>query len=335
MSKIQIENPIVPLETSFINKYLPYANPTHVVVYIYALGLCYSNRPADNKAIAEALDILESDVIKAWKYWMKKGLISIGEDGSVTFLSSFESAAPEKGVEAEGGAQSGESDNPQPSRRDIPMNEITKKLQDDAAFSETLKMAQMIWGAPLSPAELKTIYSLVEWYSFSNEVLLILIEYCAYDARTKNAKYLESVAEGWYKDGVSTPKEAEKVLKRREKERTMISKCAKIFGLSRAFSDREAEYIASWTNDFQMSEAMIKEAYARTTLNTGKLSFQYMNKILSSWHADGIKTLAALKEAEGARKKPPREAAKRSASYDFDEIERLEFERRMKKKESE
>lgn len=333
MSKIQIENPIVPLETSFINKYLPFANPTHVVVYIYALGLCYSNKPADNKSIAEALDILESDVIKAWKYWRKKGLISIGEDGSVTFLSSFSPSAPEKKAIADGESDADAAE-AQPQRRDIPMNEITKKLENDAAFSETLKMAQMIWGAPFSPAELKTIYSLVEWYSFSNEVLLILIEYCSYDGKTKNAKYLESVAEGWHKDGIVTAKDAEKVLKRREKERTMVSKCAKIFGLSRAFSDRETEYIAAWTNDFQMSEAMIKEAYARTTLNIGKLSFQYMNKILSSWYSDGIKTLAALKEAEGARKKP-REAAPKNTRYDFDEIERLEFERRMKKTQGE
>ena len=96
MAKIEIANPIVPIELNFINKYLPQANPTHVMVYVYALGLCYSNKQSDNASIAEALDILESDVIKAWKYWVKKGLVSLGLDGTVTFLSTHSEPIDEK-----------------------------------------------------------------------------------------------------------------------------------------------------------------------------------------------------------------------------------------------
>ena len=98
MAKIEIANPIVPIELNFINKYLPQANPTHVMVYIYALGLCYSNKQSDNASIAEALDILESDVIKAWKYWVKTGLVSLGLDGTVTFLSTHCEEQAEKEI---------------------------------------------------------------------------------------------------------------------------------------------------------------------------------------------------------------------------------------------
>ena len=70
-----------------------------------------------------------------------------------------------------------------------------------------------------------------------------------------------------------------------------------------------------------------------TTLNTGKLSFQYMNKILSSWSQEGIKTISALKEAESARKGANNKSkpAKDDSGYDFDDIERLALERRMKR----
>ncbi|MCD8048622.1 MAG: DnaD domain protein [Clostridia bacterium] len=327
MAEIEIMNPIIPLESSFIENYLPSANPTHVAVYIYVLNLCYRNKPRDNAAIASALDILESDVIKAWKYWHKVGLISIDENGSITFLSSQNAAKPEKPKSAKI-APKPET----PVRRDIPMDEITKRVESDKALSETLSMAQMIWGRPLTGSEIKVIYSILDWYSFSNEVLLMLLEYCAADEKTKSMKYLESTAEGWAADGITSVKAAEKVLKKKEKERTMLKKCAAMFSLERAFSDREAEYIANWTNTFGMSEAMIKEAYARTTVNTGKLSFPYMNKILESWHKSGIKTIAALKEAEGTRGGKP---AKQQSNYDFDDIERREFERRMKKNDGE
>lgn len=340
MAKIEISNPIVPIELNFINKYLPQANPTHVMVYIYALGLCYSNKQSDNASIAEALDILESDVIKAWKYWVKKGLVSLGLDGTVTFLSTHceEPAPKEEKSEKEAPVKQPvkppvEQDTiAKPVRRSVSMEEIKAKMEIDNSFSNMLKMAQLIWEKPFTQTEIKALYSFMEWYSFSNEMLTMLVEYCALEEKTKNIKYMEAVAENWANDGITTLKMAEKILNKKQKEVSMLKKCSQIFGLGRAFSDREIQYISEWTTTLGMSEAMIKEAYNRTTTNTGKLSFQYMNKILSSWAHDGIKTLTALKEAESVRKAAGKGQAKGSASnYDFDEIERLELERRLRK----
>lgn len=324
MAKIELPNPIIPLDVSFIEKYMPRANPTHVTVYIYALAMCYQNKPSDNASIAAALDILESDVIKAWKYWMKTGLISVSEDGEVTFLPSPREAVKPAKTQPKPQVQS------EPKRRDVPMDEITKKVESDKALADTLKMAQLIWGKPLTQSEIRLMYSILEWYSFSNEVLLMLVEYCAADEKTKSSKYMEAVAEGWARDGVTSVKAAEKVLRKKEKERSMLKKCAQMFSVGRAFSEREAEYIASWTTDLGMNESMIKEAYARTTLQTGKLSFPYMNKILESWAKSGIKTMSALKDSEGSRKGAKNQPVT-SSNYNYDDIERLEMERRMKK----
>ncbi len=340
MAKIEISNPIVPIELNFINKYLPHANPTHVMVYIYALGLCYSNKQSDNASIAEALDILESDVIKAWKYWVKKGLVSLGLDGTVTFLSTHCEEPVPKEEKSEKEAPVKQPVKPpveqdtiaKPVRRSVSMEEIKAKMEIDNSFSNMLKMAQLIWEKPFTQTEIKALYSFMEWYSFSNEMLTMLVEYCALEEKTKNIKYMEAVAENWANDGITTLKMAEKILNKKQKEVSMLKKCSQIFGLGRAFSDREIQYISEWTTTLGMSEAMIKEAYNRTTTNTGKLSFQYMNKILSSWAHDGIKTLTALKEAESVRKASGKGQAKGSASnYDFDEIERLELERRLRK----
>ncbi|MBQ3109666.1 MAG: DnaD domain protein [Clostridia bacterium] len=339
MAKIEIANPIVPIELNFINKYLPEANPTHVMVYIYALGLCYSNKQSDNASIAEALDILESDVIKAWKYWVKTGLIALGEDGTVTFLSTNVEERSEKAEvpdapkeEPKAKAKGFAEETKKTSKRDIPMEEITEKMGIKKGFSDTLSMAQLIWEKPFTPTEIKMLYSFMDWYSFSSEVLTMIVEYCALEEKTKNIKYMEAVAESWANEGITTMKMAEKIINKKQKELSMLKKCAQIFSLGRAFSDKEANYISEWTNTFGMSEAMIKEAYARTTINTGKLSFQYMNKILSSWSKDGIKTLAALKEAEGSRKNAQKTQQQgTSSNYDFDEIERLALAKRLKK----
>jgi len=43
-------------------------------------------------------------------------------------------------------------------------------------------------------------------------------------------------------------------------------------------------------------------AYEKTCLNTGALNWNYMNKILTSWHAAGFKTVEQIKN--GDRKAP-------------------------------
>lgn len=47
-------------------------------------------------------------------------------------------------------------------------------------------------------------------------------------------------------------------------------------------------------NVFGFSDEMVNEAYQITLNATGKLAFQYMNKILESWHSKGITTTEQL-----------------------------------------
>ena len=59
-------NKSVPLPMEFINKYMISANATYVKVYLYGLAKCYEGEEdVSNATIAEALDILETDVSKA------------------------------------------------------------------------------------------------------------------------------------------------------------------------------------------------------------------------------------------------------------------------------
>ena len=63
-------------------------------------------------------------------------------------------------------------------------------------------------------------------------------------------------------------------------------------------------------------------AYERTCLNTGGLSWAYMNKILVSWHNAGLHTLAQI--SAGDRKKPtPRGATGQPGQAELDAIAKL------------
>ena len=66
---------------------MPKAHPPYVMVYLYAYShISNGDTSLTNQSIAEVLDLLESDVIRSWKYWQKQGLITLSENGNVHFL---------------------------------------------------------------------------------------------------------------------------------------------------------------------------------------------------------------------------------------------------------
>lgn len=69
------------------------------------------------------------------------------------------------------------------------------------------------------------------------------------------------------------------------------------FGISdRSLTPREREYIATWFDTYQFDLPLIEYAYEITVERTGKLAFGYLNKILASWHQNGIRTIEEAKQ---------------------------------------
>ena len=64
-----------------------------------------------------------------------------------------------------------------------------------------------------------------------------------------------------------------------------------------SLTQAEERYAKSWL-EMGISEELIGLAYEKTCVNTGGLSWPYMNKILSSWHAAGYKTAADVQNQD-------------------------------------
>ena len=89
---------------------------------------------------------------------------------------------------------------------------------------------------------------------------------------------------------------------------------------------KEKEYIEAWTSTYAMPMEVITRAYeiAIKYIETPRMS--YINKILSGWNENGIRTLEAVDaaDAEFEKKKSsggkPKETAapQQAASYDID-----------------
>ena len=311
----------LPLATAFIDKYMPGANPTYVMVYLYGLRLCYSaGADADNKKIAADLDILETDVCKAFKYWESLGIVK--DTGNGLEFMDLTIDTPE----------------PKPQKPRYKSSEIARMINENTDVKHLIKHAEDIFGNTLSANETATLLSFYDWLGLPVEVILMLLEHCASLHKT-SMRYAEKIAVAWSNDGIDTIEKAKEHLKYFEKREKLSRSFKKLFGIvGRNLSDAEYAHIIQWTENMKMETAVIKAAYEKTVSKVGGISFPYMNGILQSWYNQGITKAADIAKDMPSEKKQILRSGKGSSftsyeqtgNYDYlDEYERKALERRM------
>ena len=111
----------------------------------------------------------------------------------------------------------------------------------------------------------------------------------------------------------------------------MKRKFKKLLGISgRDLTETEAGLLASWSETLGFSDDMIRLAYEKTVMQTGKASFNYMNAILKDWAEKGIRTPDATEKEEKVKKelniRQPKtrfSSYSQEGSYSDDELEAL------------
>ena len=218
-----------------------------------------------------------------------------------------------------------------PLRNDTPPDYVTQDvvsaLERDGDFASLQRQVERELGSLLSPADLKTLYTVYDYLALPPEVILLLTSWCVEETERKYGQgrrprmsVLKKEAFRWHDRGVDTLSAAEEFLQGQkglaQRERALLPQ----LGIrDRSPLDKEREYIAAWFQDYGFSIPMIKLAYERTVERTGKLSFPYVNSILRSWYEKGVTTpKQALEE-----RRPPEPGESVSSSMDLEEFDRM------------
>ena len=281
MPKISVCGGVTAVPNVFIDEYMSSANAEFVKVYIYALR--FAGSELSDGEIAEKLGLLESDVVKAWKYWEKHGLVKKNEDG-IEFLPCVQKKESEK-----------------LSSR-VTRAELSRMFRSDRNLSSIGNYVQHSLGKALSQTELSSLYAIYTEIKLPADVIMQLVEYCK--ARGKESiKYIERVAASWKEQGIDSIEAVEQLCRHEEEVRREEAEMKQILGIraDRKLTDSEKKYILSWKSELGFSVDIIKLAYDQTVLNTGKLSWPYLNTILKNWHEKGIKTAESVIESANAR----------------------------------
>ena len=162
--------------------------------------------------------------------------------------------------------------------------------------------------------------NLVENYGFPVASVLMLVQYCE-DIGKSSIRYVESIAESWFEQDITSYRQVEAEIIKLMKLHKIENKVAKIFGLTTNPTKKQKEYIGSWT-DLGFNIDMIQLAYEKCVDQINKLSFPYINKIITSWANDKIFTIdeVNIHDAKAKKNNSKKKGKEKEHSYDLDEF---------------
>lgn len=289
------------VENEFIDLYMAKANGEYVKVYLLLLRYLNANDVSMSiSKMADCLECTEKDILRAFNYWSKAGLLYIDYDeaGNICGLSIGKSAArPAAKPESKAEPVISESVASEP----VVAKPVKKPAVTSKDSQEELRqlyfVAEQYMGKPLTVNEIKKIHSFFDELHFSTDLIEYLIEYCVENGH-KNMRYIEKVAHNWSEQKIDSVATAKDLSASYNKNYFSILNAFGIKGRNPA--SLELEFMKKWFDEYGFSLEVILEACNRTIANTHKADFKYTDTILKNWRAQGVRYLSDVVQLDKA-----------------------------------
>lgn len=202
---------------------------------------------------------------------------------------------------------------------------ITATGTDDD-FAGLCEEMRHLMGKPLNNEELKIVLGFVRYLGMSGEVIVLLVNHCIARAERRNKRRpslrtIEKEAYAWAERGIETIEEASAYVRAQAMRDSRLGRLISILQINgRNLTPGEEKYAQQWL-DWGFDEEAISMAYERTCINTGGLSWAYMNKILTRWQQAGL--LTGQQVCNGDKKPVPKGASGRLGDAELEAIRKL------------
>ena len=140
----------------------------------------------------------------------------------------------------------------------------------------------------MSPSWYSDIDLWFKKYSFDEEVMIALFQYC-FNRSALHRNYIQAVAEAWFKNNIKTYNDLDKYYEKQEKLNTLQKTISKKLGITRQLSQYEEGYIEKCNIEYGYNLDIIEIALKKTTSKSNP-NFDYLDKLLTDWHDRNLKT---------------------------------------------
>ena len=296
---------------------------------VILLAFAHPERPITVEETASFLHKPTGEIADALLFWTERGVLTqedrLAEQrpaNSPADLSAPKETPAEKKTVA-----------------DLPLarpthEQIAIRCSENEAFRELFQEAQQKLGKTIGYEGQSLLIMLHDTYGLPVEVILMLLEYAKSKGKTAY-KYIASLGRDWSEKEIDSLESAEAYLEELTGTDALWTEFRLQAGLKNTNpTAKQRRYLTAWRKELGFSQEMIFLAYEICVDNTGKLSVEYMDKVLRAWAQNKVRTPADAERERRAWQQKQRggekkTAAKKESVYSSDASYDLEAYRKM------
>ena len=276
----------------FILKYMKDMPQEAVKLYMYLLYIEVNQINIEIETISKEINISLKDVKASLDYLQEKGLIIMMEEGfyivdlqekEVMELYTPKVTASKEMIEAN-------------QRK----NNKREKIIND--------IESMYFAGNMKAEWYKKIILWFEKCNFSNEAMLGIFSHCFSD-EVKPIAYVETVVKSMADKGVITINDLSKQIVNYDKKSKIIKFVKTELNLHKALTKPQERIVEKWIFDYNYDKEQIKLVIDKT-INAQNVGFNYLDKIITEWYQQGLKTAEEILKYEKENKEKLEEKKK-------------------------
>ena len=195
--------------------------------------------------------------------------------------------------------------------------DINRVLENEtSSFPALVAEVQKRLGKVLSTNDLKCLYTIYDFTGLPAEVILLAVSWTIEEHQRKygpgrmpRLPQIQQEAMRWKERGVDTVESAEAHMRRLAQLRDRSVQILALLDIrDHKPIKQEKEYIARWL-DMGFPDEVIRLAYEKTIMQTQKLSWKYLDSILTDWHQKGLHSVKEISARDSVRPRRPRPGA--------------------------
>lgn len=301
---------VTVLPSQIAEKHLKLTSEAQLKVIIYAFSK--SNGIIDISDISENTGISAEEAKDALSYWIDSGFILYADEEIIIETDKENDKADISSPPEVKLPVSSKKNNGIPENNPVKLkyDEICTRIGESEEIRILLNEAQLRLGRTIGTGDQSSLILLHDYYGLPIEVILCICEYAGTKGKSTNMNYIYKIGVDWSQREIDNIEAADEELKRIEKTNAAWVKFCNEIGIqNKKPNSSQEKYVSQWINEWNFTTSMLIIAYEEMITHTGKFSFSYMHKILSSWHQKGIST---PQRAEEEKQKFIRENEKRA-----------------------
>lgn len=261
------------VENLFITEFLLTAPGEYVKVYLFGLMYAQHDLEMDVSKLSRVMKIAEADILAAWGYWAKKGLLKIWHNNDNTeyeieYLSLMED------LYGRGIKESEENNASDPSEEDEISKVVNMEIQ--AIFGKY----ESLTGKMLSTEEARKIGDAIFTYSILPDIMSYSVEYCVSEEKA-SVNQIINTAVNWVKQGCQNLADVREYIAEHSQRITNYNLIFREMGFNRLPNPPDREMMDRWFDEMGFTIKEILEA-CKKAAGIREPSLRYVNKVLEN-----------------------------------------------------